>query len=77
MNNILTAIFNPAKQASGAMGNVGGALGAIGGRYGHLGEVDAHLGSFQVSFKSTDYFDAATHFDLSAYYDPAKLLKQY
>lgn len=76
-SNILTSIFDPVKQASGAMGNVGGALGNIGGRYGHLGEQFANLGAYQVSFKPTDFFDASTHFDMSTYYDPANLVKQY
>lgn len=72
MTDFLKRYFNPAKQASGAMGNIGGALGSIGGRYGHLGAKYGDLGASQQAFNPKDHFNHEKMFNIKAFFDPIK-----
>jgi hypothetical protein len=73
MKDVLKGLFNPAKQATGAFGNLGGLGGERGASFGHLGE---DFGSYN-EYKDTDHFDLASHYNPSNHYDPEKLLKRY
>jgi hypothetical protein len=77
MGDILKSIFNPAKTAQGASGQLGGLQGAQGRRWGHLGAASGDLGASQEAFNPTDHFDVSKQFNPSNFYDPSKLVKRY
>jgi len=76
MTDFLKAIFNPAKQATAASGQLGALGGQQGGRFGHLGEEWANLGA-DNEYKPTDYFDVAQQYDPTDHFDPIQLVKRY